>query len=69
MTHRGTSRRVMDHPNPAHSPLAERKKELKKYILLEETAYLLRSPKNAARLVQAIEEIEAGKAKERQLLE
>lgn len=39
------------------------------YHSLEETAYLLRSPKNAARLVQAIEEIEAGKAKERQLLE
>ena len=39
------------------------------YQIAEETAYLLRSPKNAARLVQSIEEIEAGKAKERQLLE
>ncbi|MDQ1351432.1 MAG: antitoxin YefM [Acidobacteriota bacterium] len=35
------------------------------YQSLEETAYLLRSPKNAARLVQAVEEIEAGKAQER----
>jgi antitoxin YefM len=42
---------------------------LEDYHSLEETAYLLRSPKNAVRLVQAIEEIEAGKAKERQLLE
>ena len=42
---------------------------LEEYHSLEETAYLLRSPKNTARLVQAIEEIEAGKAKERQLLE
>lgn len=37
------------------------------YRSLEETAYLLRSPKNAARLVQAVEEIETGKAQERQL--
>jgi len=42
---------------------------LEDYHSLEETAYLLRSPKNATRLVQSIEEIEAGKAKERQLLE
>ena len=42
---------------------------LEDYHSLEETAYLLRSPKNAMRLVQSIEEIEAGKAKERQLLE
>lgn len=42
---------------------------LEDYHSLEETAYLLRSPKNAVRLVQSIEEIEAGKAKERLLLE
>lgn len=42
---------------------------LEDYHSLEETAYLMRSSKNAARLVQSIEEIEAGKAKERQLLE
>jgi hypothetical protein len=29
---------------------------------MEETAYLLRSPKNAARLMAAIEEIESGRA-------
>ena len=39
------------------------------YHSLEETAYLLRSQQNAVRLVQAIDEIEAGKAVERQLSE
>ncbi|MCK4761125.1 MAG: type II toxin-antitoxin system prevent-host-death family antitoxin [Candidatus Aminicenantes bacterium] len=39
------------------------------YHALEETAYLMHSSKNAARLTQAIEEIEAGSAKERKLLE
>ncbi len=42
---------------------------LEDYHALEETAYLLRSPKNAARLTQAIEEIESGKAREKDLLE
>ena len=32
------------------------------YRSMEETAYLLRSPKNAARLMAAIEEIESGRA-------
>lgn len=39
------------------------------YQAMEETAYLLRSSKNAARLAEAIEEIEAGKARERTLSE
>ncbi|MGE5342567.1 MAG: type II toxin-antitoxin system Phd/YefM family antitoxin [Candidatus Omnitrophota bacterium] len=39
------------------------------YQSLEETAYLLRSPKNAKRLIEAVEEIEAGSAPERQLME
>ncbi len=39
------------------------------YHTLEETAYLLRSPRNAARLAQAIDEIEEGKARERALTE
>lgn len=38
---------------------------LEDYHALEETAYLLRSSKNALRLAQAIEEIESGTAKER----
>lgn len=42
---------------------------LEDYQALEETSYLLRSSKNAARLNEAIEEIEAGKARERTLSE
>lgn len=35
----------------------------------EETAYLMASPKNAERLSQAIAEVEAGKTKERRIIE
>lgn len=60
-----------------HSPVIISKKRsdpvvlisLEDYKSLEESAYLLRSPRNAIRLLQAIEEIEAGKAQERDLLE
>ena len=34
---------------------------------LEETSYLLRSPKNARRLLESISNLEAGKGKERKL--
>ena len=36
---------------------------------LEETAYLLRSPKNARRLLEAITELEEGRGEERRLAE
>lgn len=39
------------------------------YQALEETAYLLRSPKNVRRLVESISELETGKAAERELLD
>ncbi len=39
------------------------------YQSLEETAYLLRSPKNARRLIQAVAELESGKGKKRDLIE
>lgn len=42
---------------------------LEDYQALEETAYLLRSPKNAKRLIDAIVELEAGKGQERELSE
>jgi antitoxin YefM len=42
---------------------------LEDFHSLEETTFLLRSPKNAARLMEAIEEIEKGEAKEKDLLE
>jgi len=36
---------------------------------LEETAYLLRSPKNARRLLESIAELESGAGRERELVE
>ena len=39
------------------------------YNAMEETAYLLRSPRNAERLMQAINEIENGGGQERELVE
>lgn len=42
---------------------------LEDYQALAETAYLLRSPKNARRLLESIIELEEGKGKERELLE
>lgn len=39
------------------------------YKALEETAYLLRSPKNAQRLLASIAQLEAGQGKEQGLLE
>jgi antitoxin YefM len=42
---------------------------LEDYKSLEETAYLLRSPKNARRLVEAIAELERGGGTERELAE
>ncbi len=42
---------------------------LEDYEALEETAYLLRSPKNARRLIESIAQLENGKGTERQLRE
>ncbi|MFD3688665.1 type II toxin-antitoxin system Phd/YefM family antitoxin [Nocardiopsis sp. NPDC058631] len=42
---------------------------LSEYETLRETAYLLRSPENARRLVTAIEELESGRGIERELSE
>ena len=42
---------------------------LEDYKSIEETAYLSRSPKNAERLINAINEIENGGGKERELIE
>ena len=39
------------------------------YHAFEETAYLLRSPKNARRLLQSIAELESGGGTEKELLE
>jgi len=39
------------------------------YQSLEETAYLLRSPKNTRRLIEAVAELESGKGHEKVLIE
>ncbi len=42
---------------------------LEDYKALNETAYLLQSPKNAKRLIDSIKELNAGNGQERELLE
>ena len=42
---------------------------LEEFHALEETAYLLRTPNNAKRLLDSIAEIESGKGKQRELLD
>lgn len=39
------------------------------YKALEETAYLLRSPKNAKRLLESIAQLETGQGSERELID
>jgi antitoxin YefM len=39
------------------------------YHALEETAYLLRSPKNARRLLESVAELESGGGRERKIVE
>ena len=42
---------------------------LEDYEALQETTYLLRSPKNARRLLESIAQLEDGKGQERELIE
>lgn len=42
---------------------------LRDYEALEETAYLLRSPRNARRLIESIAQLQEGKGTERDLTE
>jgi antitoxin YefM len=60
-----------------HAPIAITRKgegavvmmSMEDYQALEETAYLLRSPKNARRLIESIAELEAGRGVARALAE
>ena len=60
-----------------HAPIAITRKgegavvmiSMEDYQALEETAYLLRSPKNARRLIESITQLEQGQGKERDLSE
>ncbi|MEM7673888.1 MAG: type II toxin-antitoxin system prevent-host-death family antitoxin [Verrucomicrobiota bacterium] len=42
---------------------------LEDYESMKETTYLLRSPRNARRLLESIEQLESGKGKEEELVE
>ncbi len=60
-----------------HAPVAITRKgegtvvmiSMEDYQALEETAYLLRSPKNTRRLIEAVAELENGKGLEKELFE
>lgn len=60
-----------------HAPLIITRKNARSVVMislddyeaLEETAYLLRSPKNVRRLLESIAELESGGGTERDLLE
>jgi antitoxin YefM len=68
---------TIDQVNRDHSPILVTRHNgspavimsLEDFKSYEETAYLICSPKNAERLTQAIEQLEAGEAVERELVE
>ena len=76
-TARAKLARTMDHVCESHEPVIITRGgqasvvmlSLEDYSSLEETAYLLRSPKNARRLLEAIAELEGGQGTERELAE
>jgi len=66
----------MDKVCEDHAPLVVTRNEqsvvvmsLEDYNAMEETAYLLRSPKNARLLLESIAQLEAGRGKTRKLRE
>ena len=68
---------TLDKVNDDHKPVLITRQNGKPAVLIsledfqdyEETAYLMASPKNAARLNQAIAEVESGKLLEKELIE
>jgi antitoxin YefM len=76
-TARANLARTMDRVCEDHEPLIITRNgeqsvvmmSLEDFKALEETAYLLRAPKNARRLLEAITSLEAGNGKERRLAE
>jgi antitoxin YefM len=67
----------MDRVCEDHAPIIVTRKasssvvmiSLDDYEALEETSYLLRSPKNARRLLKSVDELEAGNGSEKELAE
>ena len=74
---RGNLAKTMKKVCDDHSPVIITRKaaqpvvmmSLEDYQALEETAYLLRSPKNARRLLESVAELESGKGLEKELVE
>jgi len=74
---RSSLAKTMEQVCQDHAPIAITRKgegavvmiSMEDYQSLEETAYLLRSPKNAQRLMASIAQLEQGKGTERKLLE
>ena len=72
---RGNLAQTMKKVCDDHSPVIITRKKAQPVIMmsledfeaLEETAYLLRSPKNARRLLKSIDELERGKGIEKEL--
>ena len=71
---RGNLSKTMKKVCDDHSPVIITRKtappvvmSLEDFSSLEETAYLLRSPENARRLLRSIAELEAGKGREKEL--
>lgn len=69
--------KTMDQVCEDHSPIIITRSKsqsvvmisLEDYEALQETAYLLRSPKNARRLLESVAELEQGGGQEKELLE
>ena len=69
--------KTMDRVCDDHSPVVITRKSARSVVMmsledfqaLEETAYLLRSPKNARRLLESVAELESGRGVERELVE
>jgi antitoxin YefM len=76
-TFRKNLAKTIDRVNDDHCPILITRQNGRTAVLLsfddftsyEETAYLMKSPKNAERLNAAIAELEAGKGIERELIE
>ena len=74
---RSSLAKTMEQVCQDHAPIAITRKgegavvmiSMEDYQALEETAYLLRSPKNVRRLIESIAELGQGKGTERELLD
>ena len=73
---RKNMKHIMDRVSDKHEPTIITRKQgnmvilsLEDYNALEETAYILSSPKNAQRVLTSLAELRSGKGKEHKLIE